>query len=331
VILLSLACLNDHHAFFDDNLDPVVDFEHSAHEGLSTPYVRGTLVDITASLDGVRAFTSVSLVSSDPEVLDVVDHSTGDHVVTATVRAAGEGEARIELRDEHDQLLDARVVEVALPESITLEHEHTRRTGIEGGPDFALATGGSGRYLATYLDDEGRRLAGSAVLSAHAPAWALNAQTDTAEDADWITLDARAPAATELRLRVDGELIETRFIEVVDSDDVVAIRVEQESDIGRSSAATVHAWGVGELPDGTEVHGLDVVWSTDDGELWWHGDTLSYHPDGPVTPVFATVGEVGGEGSVRVSGFVHPTGCSATGLGASSMLVLLGLLAVRRR
>ena len=334
-MILLIGCMSAQHLAFDDDLDPTVDFAPTQHEGLNSPYVRGASFDITVRRDGVRDLASESLVSSDDQVLDVVDLHLEEGELVATVEAIGEGEAFVEVHDDRGRVVDARRVEVALPAEVELRHEHVVRMGLED-QDWALAAGGQGTYVATYRDEEGRRLAGSGVLEARSPGWVIEVDHFVDEDADWIVLDAAQADQGVLRLNVDGELIETREVPIAAPWEIDGVVVERESDVGLGREHLVRAWAVGLMADGTLVHGLDIQWHADGVDLT-RGDTQLYRPDGPETALFASFGELQDHQVVSVSGFVgnvggtSSLGCSASGLGASMALGLVGLLAVRRR
>ena len=331
------ACLSG-HVSYEDDLDVRVDLAATESDRLHTPYVRGAAFDITARRDGVVDLSDWQLVSSNELVLDVVDLRAGEDSLTASVEAIGEGEARIELLGASGDLVDARVLEVAFPESVSLRHENALRLGVESDDEFALAWDGQGRYLATYIDDQGRELSGHGVLSAGDLAPLLEVDVDDfawGEDRDWVTLTSGwYEGAADVELYVDGELADELDVEVVGPADVEEIEVITSDEGAATEGQDLLAWTLGFTMDGREVHGVDATW--DAGGLALRvGDTVEYvfDPTEP-TDLVAHFGESEDRALIHGSEFPGarpPGGCSATGLGATGALAFLGLLVLRRQ
>jgi hypothetical protein len=372
LLLAGLASSGCARVTMADDID--IDFDFAPLIGpsddLHSPYVKGASVRVYArSTDSHEKMIGWTIESSDPTVFALVRlhpnaYATGECTQTgggiscagdgsdaypglaADFHAAGPGSAVLTVRDGSGAVLDARPVEVAVPDhAVLLAHGALLIGHPEQAPvdEPRILAGGTATFMVEWHAGA-TVLSGNGVLSVDAPVGlaATPETTSFLEDREWLALTPSTPGAATITVYADGTRVEQRTVTAVAASEVdhVTIAGEDEGHAHKGDwlVALAEAW------DGAarSIFGIDYTWNVDGVQQFGAGDLYRYEYE-PGLPRVLSASFAGMSASASIhagAGFVDSTnniGCSLgggrRGAGATALFAApaLALLWRRRR
>ncbi|HJN72291.1 MAG TPA: MYXO-CTERM sorting domain-containing protein [Myxococcota bacterium] len=323
---------------FQDDIDDRLDIFGPRNDDLSTPYVETAAFEMSIVPRRDKDITGWTLSSSDPTVLELGELEADDSGLSAQAHALSTGEVELQAFDETGKLRATELVEVRRPTRLEVEHVAPL---LLGDPDVLgeevpqLLVGGSATMLVEYFDEDGQ-LHGQAeglTLDAHPMLNPTTLQRDYEENVDFIQISPEL--AGDFSFTVSMGDVE-REIEVVgvtiDALDHLAIARTDEEEDGGNQVVVV----LGEDSTDRPILGVEPGWRINGQLREETGDVWVYQLEkGVESQAIASFDrhQVGFDFQSS-DGAVHSTntpGCSATGLGASALLAMAGLVVIRRR
>lgn len=359
---------------FSDSVDNSFDLRLTSRydDRLHGPYVAGssfTLYTYDATND--NDLTGWTLVSRDPDVLEIVEQSVGSEdlddddkskkesdLIISRVYAAGEGTAILEVYNDSDEFIRATEIEVLQPDRLELHAAgplFVRRDGVvpslvDGTP--RILSGGRATFLVNWFKGE-QKLNGAGALelaSDHEVVGELwPRQTFLDEDRDWMTITmdegilAEDSVITPVDLLANGELVDTLEFSVVGPEVLDTIEIYGESESGADDEELLVALAQAFDQDGESIWGVAFDWDLNGVEEPGEGDLFRYRfREGTWSTLGAQYGDLRAEAEIQgVEGFVASSNdvscfCNADpeAPGKNVAFGLLGLAAlglVRRR
>ncbi len=330
---------------FKDDFDFRLDLRGAGgRDRLATPYVEGTPVRLTVT--AWRDVTQLNFTSTDAEVFQIDQVVRSSDEVTLECTAMGPGTAEIEVTKLSGKLVDTVPIEVGRPDRAEL---HGPAVLSQGAEDRAverpvLLRDGEATFEVRYFDGE-QQLFGNEVVSIDADP-GLSVTTDATylfENREWVTIVAdpacdSTPCEASLGISVAGQLLDSPVVEVVEVEDIDAIRLDAPDESVAEDEDLLTVVARAQTAAGDEVFGVAFEWTHDTLPEDGTGDLFQYTFDSSrqALPLEAAFGEhvastaIRGQGSVGTS---NSTGCSSVGtmgsvFGLGAVLPLLGL---RRR
>ena len=337
MLIALIACSGP--VVFQDDIDPKLDIDLFSREttDLHSPYVQTAVFDL--SLVGARGqdISDWSFESSDPEVLALSEFTLVEDGVAARASALGDGEVELQAFDGRGDLRHTELVAVRAPTDIELKHVAPLLLEDEEllDEDAPVLLDGTATMLIQYHHEDELLhgwASGLEIVSAD-ELLAEPLQQDFREKVDLVQVTPLQPGEHRLEVAL-GEVTETRIVEVVGREDLVGLQLERSDEEDENGNEIVVAFG--EDAEGRHVLGLEPAWTVNGAEIDGTGDVFAYqqevdalsdgvaHFDGLEAPFTFQ----GTDGIVETT---NDPGCSATGLGASALLALAGLLVARRR
>lgn len=341
MFIIGLIACGGPVAFQDDIDDAWLDLDLYQREStdLNTPYVQSASFGVgIVPRRSTRSIQGWTFTSSDDSVLTLDDFVLRDGGIFAQATALADGDVELQAFDESGELRASEIVEVRAPTLIEVEHvapllleDHT----LFQDESPRVLVDGTATMLVRYFDGD-RLLHGQATdleLDIHLALRLDTLQRDFEEDVDFLQISPEAPGDFEFGVRLGD--VETRVgVEAVALGDLVALGVERtdENDDGGNEVVVV----LGQDAEQRPILGVEPTWTLNGEEQPEAGDALFYQqdPDATSTAVASFEGH-----SVSFEfrstdaqvGSTNSPGCSATGLGASALLAMAGLLVARRR
>lgn len=308
------------------------------------PYVQGATLDMFARAEAADTnLNHLSVRSSDPDVFEIgwvwTDADSG--TLSFGGHAVSEGRADVEVVSRSGGTIASHGVDVRMPDRADLTPAGWVLVGIdEPVTDPSVVVPGLATFELTYFQGDQELFGDRALTVESGGGDAVTVGSGyQGRHKDWLQVASTAEGTLQVELSAGGEAFQDSSVERVGAASVARVALLAEDDSARVSGEWLSVVAQAYAADDTPVFGASYDWLMNGEAYGTSGDVLLYEylPDDS-DGVSATLGDVVATGTVHAGGNLVTTSnpsasCSATGLGASSLLAAAGLAAAfgRRR
>ena len=325
--LVAVGC--DTEVWFSDSIDGTIDFAVTTdpEATLHAPYVVGATLELTAH----GAIGSLSLVSSDPEVLELDAQGAHGHAI-----ARSAGLAEVALVDADGDIVAAVDVEVRTPTRVVLHAAAPLFVDRADVPTEAgslrVVEGGDAIFLVQYFDGATRLAGGGAVQASASAGLEVEIVPDfLGEHRDWLRLAALERGVQRVTLAIGGEEFTRMDVDVVDASAVADLDL-----FASESTDDPAGWGVVIASaydlDGAPLYGVTFDWQLAAGAELVAPNLVRFTNAQAPAVLAARFGGFDGELELHDGHGAPAEGCTISRPAATPGLgLLLLILASRRR
>jgi hypothetical protein len=323
-----------------DNVDLYLDFNplDGPSDSLHSPYVQGSSMGIWVRNTDARTDPKLwSLESSDESVFSIVrEHHATDEIFYVDAKAIKAGNATLIVRNENNEILHERPIEVRLPDRVDLlahglllidrSEEEARLS------EARVRATGTGTYLARYYS-RGELLSGNGALAVESTpdATVKVVRTYLFEDRDWLQITPTRTGTSAITFKVGGTEVGAFPVVGVPDSDIVQVRILGEDESKARKDEPLVALALSFDAQNRSIYGVEYKWKHNGANEAGLGDLYRYRyePNRPamITATFAgmsAAAEIHGNGYVDSS---NRLGCStAPGARAPAGLFVIFLL-----
>ena len=265
-----------------DSFTPPPDALSSPPDSLHD-YVVGSAVEL--DVRAARMFidmNAVKVVSKNPDLLAVDEQSIKDGVIHVKLHAVAAGTASLDFLDDRQRPLEERVIEVKLPDEVSLAVNVDVDKGyttpaIDIG-ELLVAAGGSVTFRVTYKKD-GKELKGKGVLVGDGGTLTLQNPTREKPDREFFTITAPNEAADKapVPLKIADNVVTTVNIRVAALSEIATIQLDEGALPGfKNNGDVFTVWGKAFTEGAAPVFGAPFAWTFDSKPVDGAGDLVSY-------------------------------------------------------